>query len=230
MSHKGFTLVEMLVSMILLSMVILIGSGAYSQFSERWDGRLGYFNQVSTQAKNLILVQEILDSIVPYVVTDNDNQARIYFEGNRNGFVAVSLRSLFNPEMSAVIKLSVLQQDDFTFTLIYQESVMDQQLLTNAQQEVNFGQEIILFNDLKEINFSYYGWPSIADKTWSIDSITDTQKPMRWSDNYNSLDSSLQPEEMKITFSSEQGDYLLHTVFIDTPKGILNRFGERHDL
>ena len=55
---KGFTLVEMLVSMVLLSMVLLIASSAYSMFSERWNGRLGHFNQSVAQAKNLILVQD----------------------------------------------------------------------------------------------------------------------------------------------------------------------------
>ena len=110
--NQGFTLVELLVTMSLLSMIILIGSSAFSMFSQRWDGQLGNFDKSARDARNVMLVQNILDSLVPYVTDDTDGGPIIYFEGNRNGFVSVSSQSIQSPEDYAVIRFSVKQDID----------------------------------------------------------------------------------------------------------------------
>ena len=227
---QGFTLVEMLVSMVLLSMVILIGSGAYAMFSERWDGRLGHFNQSAKQARQFILVQEALQSIIPYVVNDKEGKAKIYFEGNRNGFVAVTLRSLFDPKMPAVMRLQVIQQADFSYSLTYQEASMEGQLLTHAQQSLHFSDEIILFTKLSDIDFHYFGWPSTADKYWSAEDGGAKPSPKAWTNEYNSLEINLQPEQVQINFSTAQGDFILKSRLTDTPKGLTLTHSEDNDI
>ncbi|WP_448246061.1 PilW family protein [Thalassotalea agariperforans] len=222
--NQGFTLVEMLVSMVLLSMVLLIASGAYSLFSDRWNGRLGHFNQSMKTAKQLILVQESLKSIISYVVTNKTKEPSLYFEGNRNGFVAVTLRSLFNPETAAVIRLQVIQNEDFSYQLIYQESTMVEQLLINLEQPINFGDPIVLFDKLKDVNFQYFGWPSTESKYWTPDSPLEEPSPQAWFDEYNSLEIKLQPEQIKIMFSSDKGDFLLHTQLMDSIPNMLHRY------
>jgi prepilin-type N-terminal cleavage/methylation domain-containing protein len=220
---KGFTLVEMLVSMVLLSMVLLIASSAYSMFSERWNGRLGHFNQSVKYAKQLILVQESLEGIISYVVTNDQAQSRMYFEGNRNGFVAVTLRSLFTPEVSAIMRLQIIQKDDFTFSLIYQEATMAKQLLIKVQQPLIFSEPIVLFDNLSQVNFQYFGWPSLASKYWQEDSSIGIRPAKAWFEEYNSLDISLQPEQVKITFTTEQGDFILQTKLSDSnPNTLFN--------
>jgi len=208
---QGFTLVEMLVSMVLLSMVLLIASKAYALFSDRWNGRLGHFNQSVTQAKQLILVQDTLKSIISYVVTDEEEHAKIYFEGNRNGFVAVTLRSLYTPEIAAVMRLQITQNDDFTYRLTYQESAMTKQLLTKVKQPLNFSEPIILFNHLTNVDFQYFGWSSTESKYWMPDSSFTKPQPPTWFNEYNSLDKKLQPEKIKINFTSKQGNFSLQT-------------------
>jgi len=223
-TSQGFTLVEMLVSMVLLSMVLLIASGAYSMFSDRWSGRLGHFNKTVVQAKQLILVQEALKSIVSYVVTNDKEQAKFYFEGNRNGFVAVTLRSVFSPKSAAVMRLQVTQNDDFTYNLSYQESAMTEQLLTKAKQSLNFSNPIILFDNLTEINFQYFGWPSTQDKNWTIDSIIPKPEPPTWFNEYNSLALNLQPDQIKIAFTTEQGNYSLQAKLTSSVPGVLTSY------
>lgn len=222
--HKGFTLVEMLVSMVLLSMVLLIASNAYSMFSERWNGRLGHFNQSVKNAKQLILVQESLKGIISYVVTNEKNQPRMYFEGNRNGFVAVTLLSLFTPEVPAVMRLQIIQNDDFTFTLIYQEATMSDRLLTKAQQPLAFSEPIVLFDNLSEVNFQYFGWPTLESKYWQADSSKGSRPMQAWFDEYNSLERSLQPEQVKITFTTAQRSYVLQARLSDSVPNALSSY------
>lgn len=222
--NKGFTLVEMLVSMVLLSMVLLIASNAYSSFSNRWNGRLGHFNQSVVQAKQLILVQEALKSIVSYVVINDKSQAKLYFEGNRNGFVAVTLRSLFSPETAAVMRLQIIQNTDFTYRLTYQESSMAEQLLIKSKQSLNFSAPIVLFDNLSSAEFQYFGWPSSQSKNWTIDSAAVEPEPPSWFNEYNSLAINLQPEQVKVTFTNKQGDFSLQAKLNDSVPGVINSY------
>lgn len=218
---KGFTLVEMLVSMVLLSMVLAIASGAYSLFSSRWNGRLGHFNQSVHQAKQLMLVQESLKSIIAYATVNNEKQAKIYFEGNVNGFVAVTLRSIYSPQSAAVIRIQAVQNADFTYRLIYQESAMLEQLLIHTQQKLKFSEPIVLFNNLTSLEFEYFGWPSLESKNWTIDSLTPKPEPVSWFNEYNSLAINLQPEKIKITFTNEEGDFTLYALLNDSVPGMI---------
>ena len=224
--NQGFTLIEMLISMVLLTMVLLIASGAYSLFSERWHGRLGYFNQSATQAKQLILVQEVLKSIIPYVVTDEQGNANLYFEGNRNGFVAVARRSLFNPESSAVVRLKVRQNEDFSYALVYQEWAMTKQLLTKVRQQIDFSEDIVLFDNLKTIEFLYFGWPSTKSKYWQPDVSRELPEPKGWFSEYDSIQKKIHPEQVKVNFSNAQGDFILQTELSAPMRGVLNRYGK----
>ncbi|MFT5814554.1 MAG: Tfp pilus assembly protein PilV [Psychroserpens sp.] len=224
--NRGFTLVEMLVSMVLLIMVLLIASGAYSSFSDRWNGRLGHFNQSVVQAKHLILVQEAVKSIVSYAVTNDKKQAKLYFEGNRNGFVAVTLRSLFSPEFAAVMRLQFIQNTDFTYRLIYQESAMTEHLLITAKQSLNYTKPLVLFDNLTEVDFQYLGWPSTQTKYWTIDSVAPQPDPPSWYNEYNSLAINLQPEQIKVTFTSKNGRFTLQTKLTNSVPGALNSYAD----
>jgi hypothetical protein len=206
----------MLVSMVLLSMVLLIASNAYSLFSDRWNGRLGHFNQSVTNAKQLILVQESLKSVISYVVTNDENKAKMYFEGNRNGFVAVTLKSLFTPQVAAVMRIQITQNSDFTYTLTYQEAAMTERLLTKARQTLSFSKPIVLFDNLTNIEFQYFGWPSTENKYWQPDGPTLNRKPKAWFNEYNSLEKSLQPEQIKITFTNSLGSFILQVKLNDS--------------
>lgn len=210
--HLGFTLIELMVSLVLLSMVILIGSSAFSMFSSRWDGRLGKFSQSVSQARNMILVEEALSSIIPYVTFDEKNNPQLYFEGNRNGFVAVTLRPVFSPDQAAVIRIQAIQQADLSFKLSYQEWPMEEGLLVNSQQEIPFNAPLVLFSDLKQVDFSYFGWRSLKDRDWTPDSLAPSREPKDWLNNYNSLTIGLQPEKVAIEF---QGDKAKHSIFAE---------------
>ncbi|MDC0524475.1 type II secretion system GspH family protein, partial [Porticoccaceae bacterium] len=133
-AQKGFTLIEMLVTMVLLSSIVLIGSNAYSLFSKRWDGQLGKFDQATQNVRDLMLVHEVLDTMTPYIVSGSDNKPGIFFEGNLNGFVGVSTKSVFDKQYQSVVRLSVAQRSDFTFDVVYEESPMIADVLRSTQE------------------------------------------------------------------------------------------------
>lgn len=223
--NRGFTLVEMLVSMALLSMVLLISANAYSLFSERWNGRLGKYNSSFALAKQMTLTQEVLKSVRAYVVLSGENeQAKLYFEGNRNGFVGVSEKSLFSPATPAVIRFQFVQNADFTFRLEYQESLMSNSLLMRAQQQIEFDTSVVLFDGLTDVGFEYFGWESFKAKTAYLNNPTQQNFNKQWSENFNSLERDVQPEFVKIYFTASDGDYTFFGDLLDVIPGTLNDY------
>jgi prepilin-type N-terminal cleavage/methylation domain-containing protein len=50
---KGFTLIELMISMTILSLLLFTGSYTYSLMSQRWNKELGEFSHSAKQAKHL---------------------------------------------------------------------------------------------------------------------------------------------------------------------------------
>lgn len=217
-SQRGFTLVEILVAMIILSSVTLIAANAFSLFSTRWDGRLGRFDDTLKTAKTRLLVQEILENITPYVATSIDGKQRLFFEGNRNGFVAVSLTSLRDPSVPAVIRLSAIQQADFSYRLTYEEWPMSQRLLLQSGVALDFDPPIVLYSRLKDVQFQYFGAPAQSQ----LDDLERAQQelgvPPRWLPQYNSLATFRQPEKIDIRWlTADATEYVQQSVVLIRP-------------
>ena len=65
---RGFSLLEMLVAVVVLSMVIGISTYAYSLFIRQWDGHLGRFDESQAQYQRLEWLATALQDTLPYLV------------------------------------------------------------------------------------------------------------------------------------------------------------------
>ena len=220
--HKGFTLIEMLVTMVLLSSIILIGSSAYSLFSKRWDGQLGKFDQTTQKVRDLMLVHEVLDTMIPYIVSGSDNKPGIFFEGNRNGFVGVSTKSIFDKEYQSVIRLSVVQRSDFTFDVVYEEKPMIADVLRSTQESLQFPETLVLFKGVNAPKFEYFGWSSIEDKFGVEDLVP--PKPPQWLPSYNAMNLPFPPEKVRFVFEAEGAQYELRANLAPGVPGLVSRY------
>ncbi|AXQ99086.1 prepilin-type N-terminal cleavage/methylation domain-containing protein [Pseudoalteromonas piscicida] len=66
--QKGFTLVELLISITLLSLVMATGTFAYFQFASRWDKELGDFQQQARTAKVVAQLEQVLKGSFPMLL------------------------------------------------------------------------------------------------------------------------------------------------------------------
>ena len=219
---KGFTLVEVLITMALLSMIILIGSSAFGLFAERWDGQLGKFDATMQNARNVMLVQGVLDSLVPYMAYDARGQPKIYFEGNRNGFVAVSSKSIYGRGGFAVVRFSVRQKADLAYQVIYEEWPMFEDVLRSIDQPIIFSSPLILFDSVTNPRFEYFGWADLEDK-FPRDDIT-LPTPPSWLKNYNALAIGLSPLKAALRFTTLSGDLQVVSILARKKPGLLNSY------
>jgi hypothetical protein len=191
--------------MALLSMVMLIGSSAFSIFSQRWDGQLGKFDKTMQKARDLMLVQEVLDSLIPYMAYDEHDNPAIYFEGNRNGFVAVSSKSVYSSQHFALVRFSVRQKSDLKYQIIYEEWPMAGEVLRSVNQKINFSSPLILFDSVSNPSFSYFGWK--RDMVESDDGEMALPARAEWMQAYNALEIGLSPLNARLRFTDDQGGY-----------------------
>ena len=219
--NTGFTLIELLVTMSLLSMIILVGASALGLFAQRWDGQLGQFDERMQRTRSLVLVQEVLDALIPYVAYGEKGQPIIYFEGNRNGFVAVSGRSLYREDVYAVIRFSVRQNSDLRYDVIYEEWAMVDDVLRSTRQPLVFSTPTILFSSVSNPLFEYFGWTSLLQRDGDGEGGT---SPARWLPEYNGLDLRNTPLKLRLKFTTPDGDYNMLSRLSSTSASTLSRY------
>lgn len=226
---QGFTLVEMLVTMVLLSMIVLIGSSAYGIFAQRWDGQLGKFDVAMQNTRDLMLVQEVLDSLMPYVVYREDETPVVYFEGNRNGFVAVSSRSVFSGQVPAVVRFSVVQNEDLRFDVRYEEWAMDDDVLRMATQSIDFSEPLTLFRDIENPIFGYLGWSS-SEERFGVEGVAIAKAP-QWLSSYDAVKLPFAPLKARLSFKFEDFPYQISSALTASRAGLLSSYsGSRRRL
>jgi prepilin-type N-terminal cleavage/methylation domain-containing protein len=212
---KGFSLIEILVAMVILSAVILISNQAFSFFSNKWNGQLGRFDNIFGQARLNMVIDDVIRNTIPYIVTTTEGYG-LYFEGNRNGFVAVSSSSLNDPDTPAVIRLSAIQQSDFSFILQYEEAPMSITVLRTNQDVVDFNEAITLQANIEDIQFEYYGLAAIEN------SQDNSARDLVWEHSFNGIEKREHPQKVRVfyrqnnTVSSQIFELIAPTVGMKT--------------
>ena len=198
---KGFSLVELLVSMVLLSILVMLSTYSYLQFSRYWDGRLGNFDQAFSRLRNGWLLDDVLRNVHPYVVKNSETIPKFYFEGNLNGFVAVSVESLSEVDTVAVVRLSLIQNADLTFDLIYEEAPMKFATLGQLTEQPNFLPPVTLLSDLNNAQFNYYGTQKPKNDSQAIDNTEVNE----WTNVYNSAVTGYHPKKVSLRWVDDSG-------------------------
>ena len=222
MMERGFTLLEMLVTISLLTMIILVGTSSYGLVAQRWDGQIGKFDKRIQDARDLMLVQDVLEAMVPYMVYGNDNKPGIFFEGNRNGFVGVSTKSIFNKNYHSIFRLSVIQRADLAYDVLYEESPMVSDVLRSTRENVLFSERLVMFSAVKDPSFEYFGWSSVQDKFGVEGSIP--PKPAQWLSSYNAMDLPFPPGKIRFLFDNKDGRYETRVNIPQGKTGLLSMY------
>ncbi len=188
----GFSLIEMLIAMAIMSMTLLISSLGYSFFMEKWQGNLGRFDNSVLLAKKLMLTRQALSGLLPYILRDQNNQTVIYFEGNQDSLVGVTARAFYSPKTPSVFRFNIVQADDFSYSLVYEEASLAQSPLVSLKQPINYRHKIVLFTNLSDIKFSYYGYKNDTDRINGV--------KQEWWQSFNALSRRLLPATIRISF------------------------------
>jgi len=208
--QKGFTLIELMIAISILSLLLFTGSYSYSLMSERWNKELGQFSQSAKEAKHLEIVQRLLEGIQTFVVVNNKQKPSLFFIGDTNSLLAVSQAGFFNNNYPEIFRLTTIKNKKGLFDLVYQSASTENILLTGTDQTIDFTKKIVLFENLEKVTFQYYGWSHYYDK----DSTDEGNKSRRWFDNFSGINNQIMPEQFILTLN-KAGNTLSFPVYLD---------------
>ena len=212
---SGFSLVELLAALVILSLTVLLSTQSFSLFSQRWDGRLGSFDDRFEEVRARWVVGDILSSLHPFIVKNPEGASRFYFEGNRNGFVAVTSRSHADSHVPAVVRLSFVLAEQGNYDLVYEEWPMVRDYLRSTTQTIEFDQPILLVADVQAPEFYYLGIPEGGA------TLRGGLEPPRWFSQYNSLQTSFHPIALQLTWETDAGPMSWSIPLLQPPPGQL---------
>ena len=196
---KGFTLIELMIAVSILTLLLFTGAYSYSLMSERWNKELGQFSHSAKNTKHLALTQRLLAGVMPYVVVDNKLSPAFFFIGNKSSLLAVSRSGFFSESYPEIFRLTVMEKRNGKVDLIYQSKSTQEVLLKTTEQNITFAHQITLFTDLDSVNFEYFGWQHLYIKN-AIDKNGQTAK---WFEQFSGIDNLLMPEKFHLTLVKE---------------------------
>jgi prepilin-type N-terminal cleavage/methylation domain-containing protein len=209
-SHKGYTLIELLISMVILLSLMFTANYSYSLYSQYWAGRLGKFDQTVFYFQGLLQVKETVESAIPYVVKGSKGEPTFYFLGREEGFTLVTASPIFAPTINdaAVVRI-FREQTDEGYQLVYEEAPMSEKLLLGLDQVVEFKYRTVLIRTVEPITFNYYGWQERAHKFERSDYASITPS---WLGTYDAAVTRIQPLRLSINIQGQLLEY-------DLPEG-----------
>lgn len=202
---KGFTLIELMIAISILTLLLFTGSYSYGLLSERWDKELGHFNAAATNSKNLELTQRLLEGIQSFVIVDDKKKPSFFFIGNEKSLLAVSQEGLFSGGSAEIFRLTVVETETGLFDLVYQSRSTKNFILKGTNQIVEFDKKLILFKGLVGISFEYFGWRHMFEKT---DDEGRGFKPL-WLNAYSGIESQYMPERIRLYLSKDNKTIVL---------------------
>ncbi|WP_394146918.1 Tfp pilus assembly protein FimT/FimU [Shewanella atlantica] len=196
----GFTLIEILIAMLVLSIVMFIGSLSFSTFSQRWQDDMGSFTQEVANAKNLVLLQKAMNGISNYIVRDDKDEPVYFFKGNDKYLMFVTNNAVFNTDGQALIRLSVTVRSDGKQQLRYEEAPfkLSPLLRLDIFPDANYSQ-ILLTDD--NIRFNYYGWEDQKQRAAFYEGELMAPK---WMPEYLGEKSGMLPYAVNVTWGSNE--------------------------
>lgn len=217
---KGFTLIELLIASTILSMVLLVGTYGYSLFADKWNKQLGHVNSVIQQVRAITLVDQLLDGIVPLALNEKNNMG-FYFSGSKNRLTAISQNGILSKDSPVAFQLWMQEQINGDKGLWYREADLTNQLILASTQDILFGEPLLIVNSLKDVTFSYFGWRNFELKS-QVAFQQDLSKSKQWFENYQGMDSQLQPEKIKLRLEFLKNEISLISLFTENSEAYLS--------
>lgn len=199
--QKGYTLIEVMISLVILVGLIFTANFSYSLYIRYWDGRLGQFDRTVFYFQGMLQVKETIDSAVPYIVK-RDKDFTFYFLGREQGFTLVSAAPIFAPTVNdaAVVRVFIEQKQNH-YQLVYEEAPLSERLLIDIEQQLDFKYRTVLVRTEQPMSFAYYGWPSREHK---FERTSYQNAEPLWSSTYDAAATRIQPQTIALTMGSEQ--------------------------
>lgn len=197
--RKGFTLIEMLVSLVILSSVMVLSSEAYRFFVVQLNQRQDSFVTEFEQFKRLKWLQHQIAATEMYYVTAFDGTKKLFFSGNEQALMWVSATSVAKPGMGAISGLVINDGQ-----LQYCETSLENILLikVNMSQQDLCKSFVLPIVPASELSLQYYGWSDLNAQL-SQDALAGSANVASWQSKYNGHETGTLPSVIRMTLKRD---------------------------
>ena len=167
-SRRGFTLLELMISITLIGIIVLIVAGAMRLGYRSVDAGERKIESLERMRASLSLIDSQIQSEIPLTI-DEDGSRKYYFKGEKRTLLFPSNHSLWGGQMGyVVVTYSVVPDNRGKQTLWVSESII------GAENKI----EAKLFESLDDISFQYfYKGPTDEQGSWVEQWTDDTDIP-----------------------------------------------------
>lgn len=226
--NKGFSLVELLVAMSLLSMIIYLGSLSYASFSGSWQKINSRIHQNIKAARNVMLLRKSVISTAAFLLQNEERKPILLFNGTEHGFQSFTASPLFHNKAAVyqVVFIASLDRPGFG-SLVYREA-SNMAPFTVLGQTLEFEYELTIAKDIQQFKIGYFGWGNLLERNQELG---DEIKVKRWFREYNAGNTLILPEAITLKWKDEkQNDIILFFSLIDASYRLISReIGENTD-
>lgn len=203
--QQAFTLIEMLLSMAIMTAVISLASYSYRFYSDLSQQNSLKYESTLRQMQAWQRVRERVSETVDYYVKP------IYrplptdiplFIGKERVLFGVTDRGLFNSKRQALYWLGVKQGK-----LLYCEKPIDGYIPTEDEVANDIcDTSLVVQTSVEQIRFRYYGWRGLSDKVLSnsIEATPDISQVYGWYQTYEGRQRFLLPDWLEVLITSRE--------------------------
>jgi prepilin-type N-terminal cleavage/methylation domain-containing protein len=205
---KGFTLIEVLISTMVLGVIIYLGTLSYSMFLNIWGERRLSDTKAFDKYRSHMLLRSSLESVYDYYVTDRANE-RLglhypFFKGEKDAMEFVTLSSVFKKGFPAVARLRITKDDDTAAgsqRLVYEETPLDSVYIKYNDFQTKFADSMVLDNHVKGLGIRYFG-------PWTIWQPQENRyvTSYKWHDTFHGKEKETVPDMIEMTLTSREGN------------------------
>jgi len=162
MNNRGFTLIEVLVTGMIMTVIVSLSFFAMSLYLNEWEtGRMGDTAAVE-KYRRLQLLHAAVESIWEYFVTDPANE-RVghyypYFKGKPSSLAFVTTSPAFTDSLAAAARIRLVEgKGQSGQELVYEEAPLDKAYIRYYDNKINYPVSFRLQLYGQRLRFRYYG-------------------------------------------------------------------------
>ncbi|REL34888.1 PilW family protein [Thalassotalea euphylliae] len=211
---QGFTLIELMVAMSLLSFIIFVGSLSYSTYISGWTKIKGKIDSNISQAKHLILLRQAVASTTSYIVKNAESDIAIFFKGKAVGFESMTSSPIFDYGYPAFYQIVYEQDESGNNRLVYKERSSRINHSSSDFGKHSYENSLNIISGISDFKVSYFGWSENKYKYQEFDS---DKVRRQWFDEYDAMSSKIMPEAISMQFKDAKGES--YTLFFGLLEG-----------
>lgn len=227
--NRGFTLLEILVTTVILSSLLLISSLSFSYFSERWSKLQAQVIQAKINAKRATLLHGLFEHIADTYLKNENGIPKLFFKGGQDYITAITTEPLSGNGNYSLTHFEVKREDDGHYSIVYKEwQILDYgvyefteiEKLLNTQPQY----KAVLVDNLTVASFRFLRVDSfqafLGGNAKNYQEQDVYHHALAWEDSHSGIEIGVLPRrvEWQFTTGEEQSSYLFEVPLFNSFK------------